>query len=134
MKLFVDDLRDAPNGWTLARTPGDAIRMLATMRFEEISLDHDAGAEERAGEDNFQSVAYFIGEKFFTNKPSEGFFDYMQEHAPEGMHIARPSWYPKITIHSANPIGAKKMALILKDYGIRAFDTSGRQMLPLIEE
>jgi hypothetical protein len=41
IKLYVDDLRPAPVGWTLARTITQAIRILATQDVSEVSLDHD---------------------------------------------------------------------------------------------
>lgn len=104
-KLWVDDIRPAPDAsWAVARTVGEAIRMIARMRFDEISLDHDDGYE------TFEAVAYFIGEKYFTDK---GFPD-----ADSNMRLACPRIHPKMTIHSANPVGARHMMDVLKDYGI----------------
>lgn len=118
MKLWVDDERDPPDtNWVVARKPGEAIRLIASphRKFEEISLDHDDGGE------SFESVAYLIGEKYWTNKPADGFIEMWEQHrAPKGLSIAMPRWHPKITIHSANPIGAKTMVTILRDYGIVA--------------
>jgi hypothetical protein len=41
MKIFLDDIRTAPDGWVLARWPEDVIDLLKTGEVEEISLDHD---------------------------------------------------------------------------------------------
>ena len=42
MKLWVDDIRNAPDEtWTVARTINAAINALKMFEFEEISLDHD---------------------------------------------------------------------------------------------
>jgi hypothetical protein len=42
MKLFIDDLRNAPDdSWIVVRTVTGAIRALATMEVDIISLDHD---------------------------------------------------------------------------------------------
>ena len=45
MKLFVDDMRNAPPGaeWLLARSVNDAIRILENIEIEEASLDYDMG-------------------------------------------------------------------------------------------
>lgn len=45
MKIFLDDLRIAPEGWTLARNPEDFWYLFNgnLNAIEEISLDHDLG-------------------------------------------------------------------------------------------
>lgn len=121
MKLFVDDIRDPKDdSWTVARKVEQAIRLISQFKFDEISLDHDI--ENRPDDETFKPIAYFIGEKYFTNKPAEGFFDMVEKTREEAglpqLYIGRPSWYPKITIHSVNPVGAKEIAAILNDYGI----------------
>lgn len=51
MKVYLDDERTPPPGWTLVRWPADAIRLLKTGQVEALSLDHDLGDEgdERTG-------------------------------------------------------------------------------------
>jgi hypothetical protein len=98
MKLFVDDIRPAPEGWQQARTVTEAIRFLEMFGSEvdEISLDHDISyAVEVAGTqrpfpspENFTAVARYI--KVYDNVPM-----------------------PKVTIHSANPVGAEELRKIL---------------------
>lgn len=96
-KLWVDDFRVAPDGsWVEARKVEQAIRLLATQRFSEISLDHDI--ENRPDDETFKPVAYFIGEKY----QNDAFFADDLE----------------VTVHSDNPVGAKEIIAILNDYGI----------------
>jgi hypothetical protein len=97
-KLFVDDVRDPPDeSWIVARKVEQAIRLLATNYFEEISLDHDI--ENRPSDETFKPIAWFIGERFGN--------DFMLDDTI-------------ITIHSVNPAGAKEMQDILEDYGLYA--------------
>lgn len=106
-KLYVDDIRPAPEGWQQARTVTDAISFL--YRFgeavTEISLDHDISyAVEVAGTqrpfpspETFMAVAYYIVEYF------KGYDN-----------------YPKITLHSANPVGIDAMFKLFEDKGVLA--------------
>lgn len=110
MKLFIDDIREAPEGWTLVRNITDAIRTIAFWDKEitEISIDHDISAEVRVNgvyrpfptDETFASVAYFIGEKYKNLENEAG------------------NWCPKITVHSANPIGCEAIQHILGKYGV----------------
>lgn len=47
MKVFLDDERVTPAGWTRVYWPREAIRLLETGTVEEISLDHDLGDDGR---------------------------------------------------------------------------------------
>ena len=47
MKVFLDDLRTPPEGWTLVKWPDEAIALLKTGDVSIISLDHDLGDDER---------------------------------------------------------------------------------------
>ncbi len=99
IKLWVDDIRVAPQGWILARTITEAIRMLALLRVDEISLDHDIAYFDERGSwsgknsaENFTSVAWFI------------------RFLPEG---SRPH---TVWLHTSNPDGANTLQNILKDH------------------
>lgn len=104
MKIYVDDIRPAPEGWQQARTVTDAIRFLANFGHDvkEISLDHDISyCVEVAGvgrpfpsPESFMAVAYYIAALWNDEEPV------------------------KITIHSANPVGAENMRQLFADYGI----------------
>lgn len=83
MKLWVDDERVAPDGFTWAVTSAVAISDLILAAatgevFEEISLDHDLG-----GEDTGMKV-----------------LNYMIEHS---------IWPKVLTIHTANPPAREQM-------------------------
>ena len=118
MKIFIDDSRDGPDtSWTLARTITEAIHLLSQFEVEEISLDHDIECRFRMGENDiphaspetFMAVAYYICEKYWVEK-KDG----------ELTMLARPSSIPKISIHSANTVGAENMRRLFMDYGIVA--------------
>ncbi len=44
MKVYLDDERKPPEGWTLVRWPEEVI--LETGKVKELSLDHDLGDDE----------------------------------------------------------------------------------------
>jgi len=106
LKLFVDDVREAPEGWQIVRSVVKCIRILHTQNVEAISLDHDNshtadGKRSRDFNENhvtcpesYQAVAYYL------------------------CAMAETRIVPKVTIHSANPGGAKKIWNILQDSGI----------------
>ena len=50
MKVWLDDVREAPEGWIHIRTPEEAIDLLRSGAVEEISLDHDLGIFTEEGE------------------------------------------------------------------------------------
>lgn len=98
MKLWVDDIRDAPDHtWTEVRKVEQAIRLIANFSYDVISLDHDI--ENRPDDETFKPIAYLIGIK------SE-YWRSMGKHEP------------KVIIHSINPVGAREMEAILDDYGV----------------
>lgn len=99
MKLYVDDLRREPAGWHLARTVTEAIRVLATREVEEVSLDHDISHRV-----NVDSVArpFPCGETF----------------EPVAWYLGATEFGGRVTLHTANPVGAKKMAEILDSFGV----------------
>ena len=43
MKLYLDNQRDAPEGWLAVRWPEEAILLLATGEVTDLSLDHEFG-------------------------------------------------------------------------------------------
>jgi hypothetical protein len=84
LKVFLDDERPVPDGWTLARWPEDAIAFLQTGNVTHISLDHDLGDDEHGtGND----VVLWIEEAVAT----AGFIP------------------PVMTVHSANASARLKM-------------------------
>ena len=47
MKIFLDDEREAPEGWVHVRWPDEAIELLKIGNVTDVSLDHDLGDDER---------------------------------------------------------------------------------------
>ncbi|MDF1660180.1 MAG: hypothetical protein P1V97_00310 [Planctomycetota bacterium] len=47
MKVYLDDVRDTPEGWVRVYWPDEAIELLKTGEVTEISLDHDLGDDNR---------------------------------------------------------------------------------------
>lgn len=87
MRLWVDDLRPAPEGWTWVKTSADAIAALADTRPQEMSLDHDLG-----GDDTSRAVVLWLCE-----------------------HEDR--WPPVTHVHSANPVGVEWLRGMIDRYG-----------------
>jgi hypothetical protein len=100
MKLWVDDLRPAPDGWAWARTSQEAITIIKDWwnEVEIISLDHDLG-----GNDTGYKVLIFI------------------EYA---VAIEGYPFTPEIRIHTSNPAGREKMEAAVTS--IIAFDRQNR--------
>lgn len=89
MKLWLDDLRPAPEGWVWVKTAWDAIEVLGRGGVAEVSLDHDLGGDEHG---TGQMVASWIEAEAYHGR------------------LARLAW----RIHSMNPIGAERMKLALE--------------------
>ena len=88
MKVYLDDMRKAPEGFLRCKTAIAAIALLQTGKVKEISLDHDLGEENKTGKfSTGYDVVCWIEEKV----AKEGFIP------------------PVIKIHSANPVGRKKI-------------------------
>lgn len=92
--LFLDDIREPPEGWTLVRTAHEFASVVSSKpTFNIMSLDHDLGDTGRTG--------------------------YGRPPAFDGTFVA--DWLvrnmdkmPKrIFIHSSNPVGADRMFKIL---------------------
>ena len=84
IKLYVDDERQAPNGWVNVKSAEMAIKLLKEGRVEELSLDHDLGRKKTG----YDIVLW------------------MERAVMEGS-FELPN---KIIIHTANPVGRQKMA------------------------
>lgn len=107
MKLWHDDIQRPPDSsWTWARTNEIAMAFLSTKDIEEASLDHDLGLHD-----------------FDPDQPDADLSVSPNAHLqPDGYDLV--TWMvaagvvpPKVTIHSWNPVGAKRMASALLDAG-----------------
>lgn len=72
MKLYVDDLRECPVGWHLARSVSDAISLLDTGYVEELDLDHDIIYPDgwpKNRQENFTAVLLYAVSLPENNRP-----------------------------------------------------------------
>ena len=90
MKVWLDDWRDAPAGWVHIRTPDEAIELLRSGEVEEISLDHDLRLFSPGGN---ESTGYTV-------------LEWLEGEVTTSTAV---SVIPSITIHSANPVGRRRM-------------------------
>jgi hypothetical protein len=89
MKVYLDDERVTPEGWTRVYWPQEAVALLKAGGVEEISLDHDLGDDERG---TGYDVLEWIEEAVVLN----GFVP------------------PVIRVHSANPPARVRMHAAIK--------------------
>ncbi|MBX3711899.1 MAG: hypothetical protein KF800_08080 [Lysobacter sp.] len=84
MRVYLDDERATPEGWTRVYWPDEAIALLETGNVAEISLDHDLGDDARG---TGYDVVAWIEEAVVTR----GFVP------------------PIVRVHSANPAARVRM-------------------------
>lgn len=98
MKLWVDDIRPAPEGYLLFRTVNDTLRYirLNSDYVELIDLDHDAGDCAKEGGDYINILREM---KRLTIVKKMDF-----------SHI-------KFRLHSMNPVGVQNMRALIQDLG-----------------
>lgn len=86
-KLYLDDLRDCPEGFILARSSEDAITIVEIRGMPEfISLDHDLGQEDT-------SMVFL---KWLSNNFDKPSFNYI--------------------VHSANPVGSENIISFIESW------------------
>lgn len=90
VKLFLDDVREAPEGFMLLRPNVLAIFYFLARHADVISMDHDLGNEYPTGYDILQEL-----EKHYFNQ------EIWQTKIPE------------IIVHSANPVGKANMQRVI---------------------
>lgn len=86
-KVFLDDERAAPDGWTRVKTADGAIIFLTHFTVTDLSLDHDLGDGHGSGYD----VACWL----------------------ENAVLERGYPMPNVTIHSQNPVGRANIQRVL---------------------
>lgn len=88
VKLWLDDVRPAPEGWILCRWPEDVIEVLdedSDIQVTHISLDHDLGDDDYG---TGYDVLVWLEKHVYFNP----------------LYVL-----PMITIHSANPVARQRM-------------------------
>lgn len=90
MKLWLDDVREAPEGWFRVTSSAAALAYLRyeSDKLEAISLDHDLGLWD-TGMPVAEALAKNVDKLF---------------------HI-------RVYVHSMNPVGAERMKQVLRDAG-----------------
>ena len=88
MKIYLDDERPTPAGWTRVYWPEEAIQLLQNNTVTHISLDHDLGDDEHG---TGYDVLLWIEEQVVC-------FGYVA---------------PQMTVHSANPSAGDKMRMAI---------------------
>ena len=92
MKLWIDDVREAPTGYTWCKSVNETINLLKNcFDIEVVDLDHDAGDYSSDGGDFIKVL------------------DYMVENNLN---------YP-VHIHSMNPVGVENMRRLLRRFNIK---------------
>ncbi|QIN82783.1 hypothetical protein GBA63_09070 [Rubrobacter tropicus] len=88
VRLWLDDLRPVPDGWTWVKTVEEAVSLIENGRVAEASLDHDLGEGTQEG----HRLVLWMAEHGLW--PSEA-----------------------ISVHSSNPPGAERMCAVIERYG-----------------
>jgi hypothetical protein len=87
MKIWVDDEREPPPGWTWAKTSTEALALLnGSEHIDALSLDHDLG-----GEDTTRPVVLYLAEF--------------------------GGWPDQVYVHTANPVGRQWIEGMVQRYG-----------------
>lgn len=95
MKLWIDDIRPAPEGWYQARSVNVAKEIIIDNypNIEILSIDHDSGDYNRFGGDYVNLLKWLEEEEHRLNKRFVTF---------------------SIHIHSMNPVGVQNMRNIIQ--------------------
>jgi hypothetical protein len=90
-KIWLDDAREAPDGWIRCLWPEDVVELVLAGGVELVSLDHDLGDDDRGtGHD----VVVMLEEYYYDILGGD--------HSPEFK-------LPDIQVHSANPVGRNRI-------------------------
>ncbi len=89
MKIFLDDVRECPAGWTIARNVDTFIHYLDKYKgeVEAISFDHDMGAEDYKGGSGYTAIVELERRVVMEDYPK----------------------IPTVYIHTSNPSVLQKM-------------------------
>jgi len=70
INLYVDDLRDCPEGFVIARNVDEAIYFLENYKINILSLDHDLGADSEGNllPTGYDLVKMFCERGYFAKK------------------------------------------------------------------
>lgn len=96
INLYVDDMRDCPENFVVARTYEEAVDIFSNKKVDILSLDHDLGEDEygKARKSGYDLVKYICEFGIYVNK---------------------------IYIHTDNPVGRENMYKTLLASQARGF-------------
>lgn len=100
MKIWVDDIRQAPEGYIWCKSTNEALRLIFVQhnyKIEVIDLDHNMG-------DTFGGDAIRILQEF-------------ERKSHRNSEIAEAVKNIKFRLHSANPVGVENMRRIIQKNG-----------------
>ena len=102
IKLWLDDVREAPEGWVWAKNARDALWIVTdpNVCVTEMSLDHDLG-------DDSHGTGYDFLNRIADLTMLAGIHG---ESSDDGLTFG------KISIHSANPVGRANMEALIEGY------------------
>ena len=103
MKVFLDDLRPAPDGWTLARDIETVKPWLSAHAVEELSLDNDLGCCASC----LPSQALLLNPSCSHVGTGEDLVRWMAETG---------FWPDRVRIHSRNYAAAERMKAVMLQY------------------
>lgn len=106
MKLWLDDVRPAPDGWTWVKTVDAAIEAFRTGEVTEADLDHDLGSCDVC------SVCEYLRPTCACRCHLTGTY-LVNWMAAENVW---PRTQPRV--HSANPVGAERMRSMIERYWV----------------
>ena len=66
MRVYLDDIRETPEGWVRTYSSAETIDLLKTGKVKELSLDHDLGFED--DRDNGYKVVLWLEEQVIVNR------------------------------------------------------------------
>ena len=91
MKIWLDDLRPAPDGWIHAHSVNEFKAFIKTQGIpEEVSLDHDLGDFSHDGGDGWKATLWLCEKEI---------------------------WPERVVVHSANAVGRSRMLADMEYYG-----------------
>lgn len=126
MKLFVDDIRKAPDeSWTVARNVSAAVRLLEAYwpQITEVSLDHDISHYENLDESDVDQNVQACGEDF---QAVARYMALLRRYAlsRQTLEFTPKEFDPKITVHTSNHDGALRIREILEQAGFERIEAS----------
>lgn len=115
-KLFLDDCRDAPKDWVLARSVEEAKALIAERGMPDaISFDHDMPYDvpkEPPQGKLIQVVSGFYRENVRLHPTGLDFVGWLWDQVEDGTHVFPEGF--TYYVHSANHRGAQMIACIME--------------------